>query len=209
MNGTPSGCLMERNKPESLVFRKWYAFSEETLTSESGRAADGPTLWKHAVAAVVGNPFAGEFGEDLTPLVEKSILLGHAFGTRLMRLANEGEIEGYGKAVVVGTEGEYEHGNALVTSAFADPIRKIIGGGKAWIPSTGKRGGPGVVIDVPLAHKDALYVRSHYDTYTMSFADAPSPREIVVIFVISSRGRLNARLGGIASTDIEGKDGLR
>ena len=111
--------------------------------------------------------------------------------------------------MIVGADGEYEHGNALVTSAFADPIREMIGGGKAWIPSTGKRGGPGVSIDVPLAHKDALYVRSHYDTYTLSFADAPSPAEIVVIFVVSSRGRLNARLGGIASREIQGNDGLR
>jgi Amino acid synthesis len=200
---------MDQMTQQGLALRKWYAFSEETLTSESGVAADGPTLWKHAVAAVVRNPFAGQFGENLTPLVEKSVLLGREFGGRLVRLAGESKIEGYGKAVVVGTEGEYEHGNALVTSAFADPIREIIGGGKAWIPSTGKRGGPGVVIDVPMAHKDALYVRSHYDTCTLSFADAPSPREIVIIFVISSRGRLNARLGGISGAEIEGKDGLR
>jgi hypothetical protein len=200
---------MDQTTQQDLVLRKWYAFSEETLTSEFGVGADGPTLWKHAVAAVVRNPFAGQFGEDLTPLVAKSILLGQEFGSRLLRLADGSKVEGYGKAVVVGTEGEYEHGNALVTSVFADPIREVIGGGKAWIPSTGKRGGPGVVIDVPLAHKDALYVRSHYDTCTLSFADAPSPREIVIIFVISSRGRLNARLGGIASAEIEGKDGLR
>ncbi len=200
---------MDQVTQQGLTLRKWYAFSEETLTTESGIGADGPPLWKHAVAAVVRNPFAGQFGENLAPLVERSVLLGHEFGSRLVRLSGANKIEGYGKAVIVGADGEYEHGNALVTSAFADPIREIIGGGKAWIPSTGKLGGPGVTIDVPLAHKDALYVRSHYDTYTLSFADAPSPREIVVIFVISSRGRLNARLGGVSSQDIKGNDGLR
>jgi hypothetical protein len=200
---------MDQMTQQGLVLRKWYAFSEETLTSEAGVDADGPTLWKHAVAAVIRNPFAGQFGEDLTPLIKASVALGYEFGNRLVRLAGANNIEGYGKAAVVGSDGEYEHGNALVTSAFADPIRETIGGGKAWIPSTGKRGGPGVAIDVPLAHKDALYVRSHYDTYTLSFADAPSPGEIIVIFVVSSRGRLNARLGGIASREIEGKDGLR
>jgi len=200
---------MDQVTQQGLTLRKWYAFSEETLTTESGIGADGPPLWKHAVAAVVRNPFAGQFGENLAPLVERSVLLGHEFGSRLVRLSGANKIEGYGKAVIVGADGEYEHGNALVTSAFADPIREIIGGGKAWIPSTGKLGGPGVTIDVPLAHKDALYVSSHYDTYTLSFADAPSPREIVVIFVISSRGRLNARLGGVSSQDIKGNDGLR
>lgn len=200
---------MDQMTQQGLTLRKWYAFSEETLTSEAGVAADGATLWKHAVAAIVRNPFAGQFGEDLTPLINKSVPLGREFGDRLVRLAGGSGIEGYGKAVIVGADGEYEHGNALVTSAFADPIRQTIGGGMAWIPSTGKRGGPGVSIDVPLAHKDALYVRSHYDTYTLSFADAPSPAEIVVIFVVSSRGRLNARLGGIGSREIRGKDGLR
>jgi len=88
-------------------------------------------------------------------------------------------------------------------------VRDALGGGKAWISSSGKRGAPGAAIDVPLAHKDALYVRSHYDTMTLAFADAPGPREIVVIFAVATRGRLHARLGGLKAADIAGKDGLR
>ena len=88
-------------------------------------------------------------------------------------------------------------------------MRKAVGGGKAWVPSSGKRGGPGTPIDVPLAHKDALYVRSHYDTVTATFGDAPGPDEVVILFAFATRGRLHARLGGLQAKDIEGKDGLR
>ena len=104
--------------------------------------------------------------------------------------------------------GEYEHGNACLTTAFADPVREAIGGGRAWIPSTGKIGGPGTAIDIPLAHKDALYLRSHYDTLTASIHDAPRPDEILVLFAGASRGRFHARLGGLNKSDVKGKDGL-
>ncbi len=118
-------------------------------------------------------------------------------------------IASYGKACLVGTDGEYEHGNAFLTQVFADPVRDAVGGGKAWVPSTGKRAAPGASIDIPLAHKDALYVRSHYDTVTVSFTDAPAPGEVVAIFAFATRGRLHARLGGLAASAIEGNDGLR
>ena len=192
-----------------LILRKWYAFSEETITTELGAPADGDTLWKHALAVVVQNPYAGRFAKDLNLLTAPSVKLGYEMANRLLALCGSHSIEGYGKAAVVGVEGEYEHGNALLTTAFADPIRERIGGAKAWIPSTGKRGSVGSTIDVPLAHKDALYVRSHYDTCSLSFSDAPGPREIVVIFAVATRGRLHARLGGLAASDITGKDGLR
>jgi Amino acid synthesis len=202
------------NKPTAtamcdLVSRKWYAFSEETTATELGKEADGENLWKHAVAAVVNNPYAGRYSDTLDDLIASSVALGETLAERLLKLCGGGHIAGYGKGAVVGVDGEYEHGNALVTAAFADPIRKRIGGGKAWIPSTGKRGGPGVTIDVPLAHKEALFVRSHYDTFSMTFADAPGPREIVVIFAVSTRGRLNSRVGGLAVSEVEGLDGLR
>ena len=108
----------------------------------------------------------------------------------------------------MGTEGEYEHGNAFLTNPAADPIRVALGGGKSWVPSTGKRGGPGSTIDVPLAHKDALYVRSHYDSRSLMFGDGPSPDEIVVIWAFATRGRLHARLGGLQAADVQGLDGL-
>ena len=103
----------------------------------------------------------------------------------------------------------HPHGDAFLTNTFADPVREALGGGKAWIPSTGKRGGLGTTIDIPLAHKDALYVRSHYDTFTVMFADAPGPDEVIIAVAIATRGRLHARLGGPRATDIIGKDGLR
>ena len=98
---------------------------------------------------------------------------------------------------------------AFLTQVFADPVRESVGGGKAWVPSTGKVAGPGVVIDIPLAHKDALFVRSHYDTVSVSFGDAPRGDEVVIAFAFATRGRLKARLGGLAAQDITGTDGLR
>ena len=193
----------------SYAIRKWFSFTEETLANESGQAADGAVLRKAAVAAVLHNPYAGRFSQDLSLLVEPSAKLGGEFGRRLVALLGERNAESVGKACIVGLEGEYEHGNALLTTAFADPVRDALRGGKAWISSTGKRGGPGTSIDVPLAHKDALYVRSHYDTMTLTFSDAPAPREIVVIFAVATRGRLHARLGGLKASDIKGQDGLR
>jgi hypothetical protein len=198
--------------PECEI-RKWYEVTEDALANESGRAADGPPLRKIVVAAVTRNPYSGRYSAKLDKLVKASPALGREFGRRICRLmgrdgVGSGGVQSYGKACIVGASGEYEHGNALITTAFADPVRLAIGGGKAWIPSTGKRGGPGTSIDVPLAHKDALFVRSHYDTATVVFADAPSPDEIVVIFAVASRGRLHARLGGLRADQVKGEDGL-
>ena len=199
------------NKPANFNtyhVRKWCTQIDETLASETGKVADGTPLRKIVLAAVIANPFAGRFGEDLDLIVKNSPALGAEFARRIKMLSGSARIESYGKAAVVGTSGEYEHGNAFLTSIFADPIREAVGGGKAWFPSTGKRGGPGTSIDIPLAHKDALYVRSHYDTITAQFADAPSPDEVVVAVAFASRGRLHARLGGLKASDISGKDGL-
>lgn len=189
--------------------RSWLTFSEEILTNETGKTADGAPVRKYAIVCVLENPYAGRFSEDLSLLVKDSPTLGREFGSRLAALSSGEKIASYGKACIVGVEGEYEHGNALLTTAFADPLRDAVGGGKAWISSSGKRGGPGTTIDVPLAHKDALYVRSHYDTMTLTLQDAPMPKEIAVIFCAATRGRIHARLGGLAAKDVQGKDGLR
>jgi hypothetical protein len=189
--------------------RKWLAFVDDTLANETGELADGAAVRKIVLGAIVKNPYAGMFSASLDKLVENSSKLGVEFGRRLVDLAGKTEIVSYGKACIVGVQGEYEHGNALLTSAFADPVRDAVGGGKSWIPSTGKIGGPGTTIDVPLAHKDALYVRSHYDTITVTLADAPLPDEIAVLFASASRGRLHARLGGLKAADVVGQDGLR
>jgi Amino acid synthesis len=194
---------------ETLHIRKWFQFVEHTLANETGEPADGDPLTKIVIACTVHNPYAGRFARSLERIVKPSVKLGEEFGRRIKAAAGKRAIESYGKACIVGTNCEYEHGNAFLTSVFADPVRDAIGGGAAWVPSTGKRGAPGTAIDVPFAHKDALYVRSHYDTVTVSFTDAPAPDEVVVIFAFATRGRLHARLGGLAAKDIRGKDGLR
>ena len=193
---------------KGYAVRKWLEFFEETESNEIGVAADGEPIAKFVVGVVLQNPYASKFSKDLSLLTEPSSGLGNAFGRRLIRAANGYPIRSYGKSCVVGVSGEYEHGNACLTSAFADPVRKAIGGGQAWIPSTGKVGGPGTAIDIPLAHKDALYVRSHYDTVTLSVHDAPRANEILVLFAGASRGRLHARLGGLSESDVRGADGL-
>jgi len=192
-----------------LHIRKWYEFQEETLALETGRLADGEPVIKLVVAAAIHNPHAGVYTESFDDVIAASGPLGVEFGKRLMaRLAGR-PVESYGKSALVGVNGEYEHGNAFLTTEFANPIREAIGGAVAWVPSTGKRGGPGREIDIPLAHRNALYVRSHYDTFTVSFTDAPGPDEVVIAMAVATRGSLHPRLGGPKASEIVGKDGLR
>ncbi|MCA8143566.1 amino acid synthesis family protein [Burkholderia multivorans] len=193
---------------EGFHIRKWYTQIEDALANESGQLADGEPLRKIVIAAAVHNPYAGRFSENLDDLVRPSPALGKEFARRIESLAAGRAIESYGKACLVGSAGEYEHGNAFLTSVFAEPIRAALGGGKSWVPSSGKRGPINTVIDVPLAHKDALYVRSHYDTVTCLFPDAPNDDEVLVIFAFATRGRLHARLGGLKASEIVGRDGL-
>jgi hypothetical protein len=192
-----------------LHVRKWYEYREDTLALESGPLADGPGLVKIVIAAAVANPHAGEYVERFDEVIARSRELGAEFGRRFQRVLAGAKVESYGKAALVGINGDYEHGNAFLTATFADPLRAALGGGKAWIPSTGKRGVPGTSLDIPLAHKDALYVRSHYDTISLTFSDAPGPEEVLVAVAVSTRGRLHARLGGPRAEDIIGQDGLR
>lgn len=114
----------------------------------------------------------------------------------------------YGKAAVVGLAGEQEHGNAMLTTVYGDVMREAAGGGKAWISSFTKRAAPGATIDIPLAHKDALYVRSHYDSISITLPDALGPDEIAVICAYATRGRPNHRVGGLAADEIKGTNGL-
>jgi Amino acid synthesis len=179
-----------------LSIRKTWVVLEETRTA-AGRADPAGPLRKAAACAVVRNPFAGRgYVEDLAPLVEASRALGAELG-HLARESLGAAVESYGKAAIAGTAGEQEHANACLTSAFGDTFRAAIGGGQAWISSTTKVGPPGCAIDVPLAYKDELWVRSHYDALEVRVPDAPLADEIVVIAVVASRSRLNARLGGL------------
>ena len=180
----------------------------ETVYREGGVEADRP-LRKVAVVAVMANPFAGCAVGDLSPAVERSAELGHLMARVGLDALAGHAVESYGKGVVVGLNGEQEHGIAFITAPFGDALRESIGGGVAWISSFSKRGAPGTTIDVPLAHKDALYVRSHYDGMSVTLADAPLPDEIAVICCFATRGRLGARLGGLSAVEIAGTDGLR
>jgi len=188
--------------------RKWYLQIEDSLAGETGAPADGEPLRKIVIAACIHNPYAGRYVQDLSAWIDASPELGREFGRRIREAAAGRAIESYGKACLVGMDGEYEHGNALLTNPAANPVREGVGGAKSWVPSTGKRGTPGTAIDIPLAHKDALYVRSHYDTVTAQFNDGPNRDEVVLVWAFATRGRLNARLGGLRASEVKGLDGL-
>jgi hypothetical protein len=189
-----------------MKIRRVLTFVDE-VRSEAGREAT-PPLRKCAVVAVVQNPFAGRYVEDLSALTEASEAIGREIcGAAIALLAPHKPVS-YGKAAVIGLLGEQEHGNAMLTTVFGNVMREAAGGGKAWISSMTKRAAPGSTIDIPLAHKDALYVRSHYDGITITLHDAPLPDEIAIICGYASRGRLNHRIGGLAADQIKGSDGL-
>lgn len=167
-------------------------------------------LRRVAVAIVVNNPLAGKYQEDLSEFIEASAELGGVMGDMLVEAMGSREIQSYGKAGIVGINGELEHANMLLTTTFANPIRDRIGGAAAWISSFTKVGVPGCSIDVPMNHKDAVYVRSHYGAMTVTLSnDVPHPDEIALIFCASNGGRLNARVGGLKHEDVVGVDGLR
>jgi hypothetical protein len=188
-----------------LRTRKWFSFVEHHVDPAHEQAVP---LRKVAVVAVVENPYATRQVEDLGPMIAASEELGREMGKLLVEVLGPYEVQSYGKAGVAGLAGEQEHANALLTTTFANPLREIVGGGKAWISSFTKRAPPGVPIDIPLASKDALYVRSHYDGMTVLLPDAPLPDEIAVIFCVANRGRIGARVGGLQFEEMKGEDGL-
>lgn len=189
-----------------MEIKRILSFVDE-VRSEAGRRA-APPLRKSAVVAIVQNPFAGRYVEDLSSLVAASEAIGREISGIAVALLSPDRPVSYGKAALIGLAGEQEHGNAMLTTVFGNVMREAIGGGKAWISSMTKRAAPGSSIDVPLAHKDALYVRSHYDGMTIMLPDAPQPDEIAIIAVYATRGRPNHRVGGLSAGDIKGEDGL-
>ncbi len=180
----------------SLEVRKIIAHVED-VRHVAGRSDGDGVLRKVVVSAVVKNPYAGlGYVEDLSDIVEGSAAVATEIGTRAIELLDS-PAQSYGKAGLVGIAGEQEHVNAAVTSVFGNAFRDAIGGGDAWITSVTKPSGVDALIDVPLAFKDEIWVRSHYDTVTVHIPDAPHPDELVVIAAVSNRGRINARVGGM------------
>lgn len=177
---------------------------------EMGRPVDPPT--RRALAmAVIDNPLAGRYEENLDALVAIGAELGDLLGTRCVAalgIAPE-QAQSYGKAAIVGENGELEHAAAILHPKLGAPLRQAVGHGAALVPSAKKRGGLGTAIDVPLGHKDAAFVRSHFDAMEARVADAPRADEIVVAVVVTDSGRPLPRIGGLQLHEIKGEDGLR
>ncbi len=189
-----------------LKISRSYTFVENR-TLEAGKAAKIP-LRKVAAVLVVDNPYAGRFVRNLDPMIEASAALGRELAAMAVAALAPYSAQSIGKAALVGIAGEQEHGNALLTTTFAEPLREALGGGKAWISSMTKVAMAGTPIDIPMNCKDALYVRSHYDGMTLMLPDAPLPDEIALILCLANRGRLDARVGGLAYAKLKGENGL-
>jgi hypothetical protein len=165
----------------------------EVIFSELSVAAPRPVV-RAVGMAVIRNPFAGKYVEDLRELYEAGAAIGERLMPELVKML-DGPAVSYGKGAIVGTHGEMEHGGACVHPMLGKPMRAAIGGGQAVISSNVKVAAPGANLDVPLGHKDESWSFAHFDTVTVSIADAPRPFEIVVAMVIADGGRLNNRCG--------------
>ena len=189
--------------------RKIIVQVDETL-QEMGRTVSPPT--RRALAmAVIANPYAGRYSENLDELIAIGEELGALLGQKCVQALGIalGQAHSYGKAAIVGEDGELEHAAAILHPKLGAPLRQAVEKGAALVPSAKKRGGMGAAIDVPLGHKDAAFVRSHFDAMEARVSDAPRAAEIVVAVVVTDSGRPLPRIGGLQVQEIQGQDGLR
>ncbi|SMX33169.1 amino acid synthesis family protein [Maliponia aquimaris] len=193
----------------SADIRKLAVWIEETHT-EMGKPIS-PATRKAVAVAVIANPFAGRYAEDLSELIEIGAELGGLLGQRCVAALgiDPAQAQSYGKAAMVGEAGELEHAAAILHPKLGAPLRAAVEKGAALVPSSKKMGGPGQVLDVPLGHKDAAYVRSHFDGVEVRLNDAPRAGEIMVAVAVTDSGRPLPRVGGLTHDQAEGKDGLR
>lgn len=191
------------------MIRKLLITVEETHR-EGGETVDPPTR-KAAAIAVIDNPFAGRHVADLGELIAIGEMLGGLLGERAVAALGiqPSQVQSYGKAAIVGEDGELEHAAAILHPKLGAPLRRAVEKGAALVPSAKKRGTMGTAIDVPLGHKDAAYVRSHFDAMEIRVPDAPRRDEIVVAVVVTDSGRPLPRIGGLTHEEAEGRDGLR
>lgn len=185
--------------------RSWTTLVQE-IHHEGGLPTTEP-LRRSAAVAVIRNPYAGRWSDDLDELVAPSGQLAEELVRRALEALGT-EAEGCGKGAIVGVAGEQEHGVACLTTPFGDAMRNGIGG-TTWVTSTTKVAAAGTAIDIPLAYKRALMVRAFYDAITVAVPDAPRPDEIAVIAALSSAGRVHDRVGGLRKEDATAGDGLR
>jgi Amino acid synthesis len=189
--------------------RKLVTVVEETRRDMG--AAIAPPTRKAAAVAVIANPYADRDSADLAELIEIGGELGGLLGNAAVAALGiaPGAVESYGKAAIVGEGGELEHAAAILHPKLGKPLRDAVEKGAALIPSAKKMGTAGTTIDVPLGHKDAAFVRSHFDAMEIRIADAPRHGEIVVAVAVTDSGRPRPRVGGLTRDAIVGKDGLR
>jgi len=192
-----------------MEIRKIVTIVEETR-KEMGIDLPKP-IRKAAALAVIENPFAGKYQEDLDELIEDGAELGDMLGNMAREALgiSKDECEGYGKGAIIGMNGELEHGHAILHPKLGAPFREALGGGKAIIPSAAKMGGPGTELDVPTHYKDAAFVRTHFDAMPVSVQNAPREDEILVALVVTSSGRPLPRIGGLKKEEAKKEDGLR
>jgi len=182
----------------------------DEVLQEGGQAVSPPT--RRALAmAVIANPYAGQFSENLDQLIDIGEELGGLLGERCVKALGiqPEDAHSYGKAAIVGEAGELEHAAAILHPKLGAPLRKAVSKGAALVPSAKKQGTLGTAIDVPLGHKDAAFVRSHFDAMEARVNDAPRANEIVVAVVVTDSGRPHPRIGGLQVYEITGTDGLR
>lgn len=180
----------------------------DEIRMEAGRAVD-PPVRRVIVAAVLTNPHAGRYVEDLADLSEASVELSGMLATTAVAQLGGNPVHSYGKGGIAGMAGELEHVAAMLHPRFGAPLREACGGGKAIIPSTKKRGGPGTPLDVPLHYKDAAFVRSHFDAVELRIVDAPANDELIIAVAVTDGGRPLPRVGGLTMDEAAGEDGLR
>ncbi len=186
------------------------AVNIEETRYEMGKSIN-PATRKAVAMAVIENPFAGQYVDDLSELMEIGAELGALLGRKCVEALeiSASEAESYGKSAMVGENGELEHAAAILHPKLGAPLRKEVEKGSALVPSSKKMGGPGQVLDVPLGHKDAAYVRSHFDGVEVRLNDAPRANEILVAVAVTDSGRPLPRVGGLTAKDAVGEDGLR
>ncbi len=189
--------------------RKIVTVVEDTF-EEGGQEILPPTR-RAAAVAVIENPFAGIYQGDLETLMAIGEELGSLLGKKCVAAlgVTPQAVQSYGKAALVGENGELEHAAAILHPRLGKPLRSAVEKGAALVPSNKKRGGMGHPLDVPLGHKDAAYVRSHFDGMEVRINDAPKANEILVAIAVADSGRPLPRVGGLAHEEVEGEDGLR